>query len=117
MLHAIIRGHDDTLPGFPFAPSGWQPSDAEEMATEQGIELSAEHFETLRALQEYFFRHDKPDVVIRELHDALDERFHTRGGMKHLYKLFPGGPVAQGCALAGLSVPPGALNRSFGSVQ
>ena len=50
MLHALIRGHDDTVPGFPFAPSGWQPSDAEKMATEQGIELSAEHVETLRAL-------------------------------------------------------------------
>ena len=85
MLHPLIRGHDDTVPGFPFAPSGWQPSDAEKMATEQGIELSAEHVETLRALQEYFFRHDKPDVVIRELHDALDERFHSRGGMKYLY--------------------------------
>jgi tRNA 2-thiouridine synthesizing protein E len=73
--------------------------------------------EMLGALQEYFSRNDKPDVSIRELHDALDERFHSRGGMKYLYKLFPGGPVAQGCELAGLPVPAGAKDKSFGSAQ
>jgi tRNA 2-thiouridine synthesizing protein E len=71
----------------------------------------------LAALQAYFAGHDKPDLNMRELHDALDERFHTRGGMKFLYRLFPGGPVAQGCRLAGLPVPAGAVNPSFGSVQ
>ncbi|MDJ0807103.1 MAG: TusE/DsrC/DsvC family sulfur relay protein [Gammaproteobacteria bacterium] len=105
------------VPGYPFAPIDWHEEDAERMALEEGIELSTEHREVLRALQEYFSKHDKPDVNIRELHDALDERFHSRGGMKHLYLLFPSGPVAQGCQLAGLPVPPGAIDLSFGSVQ
>jgi len=105
------------VPGYPFAPSGWQPAVAEKMAHELGLSLGAQHLEALGALQEYFSRNDKPDVSIRELHDALDERFHRRGGIKYLYRLFPGGPVAQGCALAGLPVPPGALDKSFGSVQ
>ena len=105
------------LPGYPFAPLGWQQRDAEQLAAQQGITLGADHLEAIRALQEYFARHDKPEVNMRELHDALDERFHGRGGMRHLYKLFPGGPVAQGCALAGLPVPAGALDKSFGSVQ
>ena len=30
--------------------------------------------------------------------------------------LFPGGPVAQGCRLAGLKAPAGAVDRGFGSV-
>lgn len=117
MLLEYIRGLDKPVPGFPCAPGGWQPSDAQKLAAEQGIELSSQHIEALRALQEYFFRHDKSGTNVRELHDALDERFHTRGGLKYLYKLFPGGPVAQGCVLAGLPVPPGASNKSFGSVQ
>jgi len=105
------------VPGYPFAPIDWSEDDAERMAHETGLALSADHRELLKALQEYFSKHDKPDVNIRELHDALDERFHNRGGMKYLYTLFPGGPVAQGCRLAGLPVPPGAVDLSFGSVQ
>lgn len=104
-------------PGFPFAPAGWQQADAAALAAQEGLQLSPEHLEAVRALQEYFARHDKPDMNMRELHDALEERFHARGGMRHLYKLFPGGPVAQGCRLAGLPVPAGAQDRSFGSVQ
>jgi hypothetical protein len=30
--------------------------------------------------------------------------------------LFSGGPVAQGCRLAGLNAPAGAVDRGFGSV-
>ena len=54
---------------------------------------------------------------MRVLHDALDEKFHVKGGMKVLYEMFPGGPVAQGCRLAGLEAPAGAVDKSFGSVQ
>src|SRR5574341_927751 len=47
---------------------------------------------------------------------ALDEKFHRQGGIRRLYLLFPGGPVAQGCPLAGLKAPAGATDRGFGSV-
>ena len=69
----------------------------------------------MRALQEYFARNEV--VNVRVLHDALDEKFHVKGGMKVLYEMFPGGPVAQGCRLAGLEAPAGAVDKSFGSVQ
>ena len=52
----------------------------------------------------------------RELVDAMNERFHARGGNRYLYLLFPGGPVAQGCEIAGLRVPSGSVDKSFGSV-
>jgi tRNA 2-thiouridine synthesizing protein E len=107
----------ERVPGFPHAPIGWLPEEAEHIARGQGIRLGPDHFEMLNALQQYFARKQRSEVNIRELHDALDERFHSRGGIRYLYHLFPGGPVAQGCALAGLPVPAGALNRSFGSVQ
>ena len=102
---------------FPFAPTDWQESDALRLAREQDLELGSDHIELLAALQAYFASHEKPDLNMRELHDALDERFHSRGGMKYLYRLFPGGPVAQGCQLAGLVIPAGVVDKSFGSVQ
>jgi tRNA 2-thiouridine synthesizing protein E len=102
---------------FPFAPSGWDLSVAEQVAENEDLDLAVEHVELIKALQEYFHKHDKTDFNIRELHDALDERFHSRGGIKSLYKWLPGGPVAQGCRLAGLDAPAGAEDYSFGSVQ
>ena len=103
--------------GFPQAPDDWQPGEAERIAAEEGLELGPDHWRLLRCLQEYFSRHEETEVSIRELKDALDEAFHAEGGNRYLHQLFPGGPVAQGCRLAGLPVPPGAIDKSFGSVQ
>jgi tRNA 2-thiouridine synthesizing protein E len=80
------------------------------------VELGEEHWDALRALQEYHARHAASAVNLRELHDALDEKFHRQGGIRHLYRLFPGGPVAQGCRIAGLKAPAGATDKGFGSV-
>jgi len=101
---------------FPHAPAGWTPALAVESARQEGVELGEEHWEALRALQEYHARHAATAVNLRELHDALDEKFHRQGGIRHLYRLFPGGPVAQGCRIAGLKAPAGATDRGFGSV-
>ena len=71
----------------------------------------------MRALQEYNARHAEGGINVRELHDALDEKFHEKGGMKYLYGLFPGGPISQGCRLAGIEAPPGSTDTGFGSVR
>lgn len=100
---------------FPHAPEGWSRNAGETAARADALDLEDDHWETVRALQEYFAKRESPNV--RELHDALDERFHTKGGLKYVYQLFPGGPVAQGCRVAGLEAPAGSSDRSFGSVQ
>ena len=102
-------------PDFPHAPAGWSRETAEQQAEREGIELTADHWEAVRSLHEYFARRED-GVNMRELHDALDERFHGQGGIKFLYTLFPKGPIAQGCRIAGLNAPPGAEDRGFGSV-
>jgi tRNA 2-thiouridine synthesizing protein E len=114
MNPAAVR-HD---PDFPHAPADWVREDAERVAAEEGLELDEERWELVRALQEYYQRHEDPGAVaLRELHDALDERFHARGGIKYLYELMPGGPVAQGARLAGVKAPPEAASAGFGSVS
>jgi TusE/DsrC/DsvC family sulfur relay protein len=104
-------------PDFPNAPEGWTPNLAVKTARDEGLTLTDEHWEVTRALQAYFAGHTNGSINVRELHDALDEKFHDRGGIKHLYQLLPGGPVAQGCRIAGLNVPAGAIDKSFGSVK
>lgn len=104
-------------PGFADAPTGWKVADAERIADAEGLQLEQDHWQLVRCLQAYFSRHEESTIGVRELKDALEEAFHQQGGIRYLHRLCPGGPVAQGCRLAGLPVPPGAVDPSFGSVQ
>lgn len=119
-LLEAIRNGDKVNPretGFPHAPAEWTRAAAIETAQGEGLTLGEDHWDVVRALQEFFARHaDMPAIHTRELHDALDEKFHIKGGRKYLFHLFPGGPVAQGCRIAGLKAPAGTTDRGFGSV-
>jgi TusE/DsrC/DsvC family sulfur relay protein len=116
MMDALRGDEPSADPRFPHAPEGWSAQTAARIARDEGIEIGDDHLEVVRALQEYWARHSGAPVHLRGLHDALDEKFHRHGGMKFLYRLFPGGPVAQGCRFAGLKAPAGAIDRGFGSV-
>ncbi|MGD9000697.1 MAG: TusE/DsrC/DsvC family sulfur relay protein [Granulosicoccaceae bacterium] len=117
MEEVLHPGSDaEREPEFPHAPRGWKKHDAISVAETEDLTLSDDHWEVLRALQEYYARHHNGNINARELHDALDEKFHNNGGIKYLYKLLPGGPVAQGCRLAGLHAPAGASDEGMGSV-
>ncbi|MHB1084622.1 MAG: TusE/DsrC/DsvC family sulfur relay protein [Thiobacillus sp.] len=106
-----------TDPDFPHAPLDWTREDAVETARQEKLELTEEHWEAVRAVQSYYAQHEDDSVInLRALHDALDEHFHQQGGLKFLYTLFPGGPIAQICRLAGLKAPFIAADLSFGSV-
>ncbi len=105
-------------PAFPHAPDDWNRQQALDIARGEGLEMTEAHWEAVRALQTYYAQHeDAAKINPRDLHDALDEHFHPQGGLKHLYLLFPGGPIAQGCRIAGLKAPFMASDRSFGSVS
>jgi tRNA 2-thiouridine synthesizing protein E len=112
-----IRGREvGTDPRFGHAPPDWTPATAQDVARRENLELTEDHWEVIRALQEFFARHEDALVTLTELHDALEEKFHYKGGVKFLYTLLPGGPIAQGCRLAGLKPPGNAIDTSFGSV-
>ena len=68
-------------------------------------------------LQALYTHSEEHSLSVRNLHDALNEHFHSAGGIKHLYELFPKGPLAQGCLLAGLQPcagqGPGQCGLSF----
>ena len=104
----------DTTFSFPNAPDNWSIESAQSIARESGLELGDDHYELIQCLQEYYSKAEFPRL--RQATDALEEHFHTKGGMKYLYRLFPSGPIAQGCKLSGLAVPPGSVDPSFGSV-
>ena len=115
-VNQVIRRPPGAV-GFPDAPPGWTLAEARDAAEADGLYLSEAHWDVVRALQSYFARHEAGSGInLRDLHDALGERFHAIGGLRQLYKLFPGGPVAQGCRIAGLEAPALARDSGFGSV-
>lgn len=107
---------EPAAPGFPHAPPDWTRARAEQIAQQEHLILGDDHWAVVRGLQEFFARHEDRAINLRDLHDALEEKFHHKGGVKYLYTLLPGGPIAQGCRLAGLEPPAGAVDRGFGSV-
>lgn len=103
---------------FPHASIDWSPETTLEKAREEGIELEDDHWTVILALQEFFAHHDDSKQVNRRLlHDALNEKFHHKGGLGYLYRLLPGRPIAQGCRLSGLEIPAGSADRSYGSIS
>lgn len=115
-INRLIR-EPEIDPDFPDAPLDWTCEDGVAAASEEDIKPTEAHWEAVRAMQHYYARHaDDTTISLRELHDALDEHFHQQGGLRYLYTLFPRGPIAQACRLAGLKAPAIATDNSFGSV-
>jgi len=108
-LYADSESH---LTGLP----DWSEKIATELAAKEGIRLSAEHMEVIHLLRNHYRLHGH-DMSGTKLLRALEEPFGRRGGKKHLFELFPGGPISQGCKLAGLPPPPYSKDLSFGSVE
>lgn len=94
----------------------WSPRVASQLAEEEGLLLTDAHWDVIYRLREKY-RTMGPEWTAREVTRALEEDFATLGGRRHLYELFPGGPLAQGCKLAGLPLPQGTRDPSFGSVH
>ena len=102
--------------GFLAELEHWSPKVAHRLAAEEGVVLEEEHFAFLYCLREHY-RNCGPDWTASALTRALKHDYAKLGGTRHLYELFPKGPIAQGCRIAGLPVPHDALDTSFGSVH
>lgn len=94
----------------------WNEDKARTLAHEEGIELGDEHMDVICWLRDHFAACG-PAANGRMLTRAMEESFADQGGLKYLFRLFPNGPVYQGSRLAGLPVPPGSVDKSFGSIH
>lgn len=94
----------------------WTRQIGEATAREEGIRMTAAHWEVVDFVREYYRQHGKVSAG-RELADALNQAFAAQGGSAYLLKQFPLGPVAQASRIAGLPVPPYTEDPSFGSTM
>lgn len=95
----------------------WTEDMAKSIAGSQGLELTDQHWEVIKFLRIHYLNVGADMPPTHQLTKTLEERFSAEGGLKYLYSLFPGGPLNQGCHIAGVPVPADAKNPSFGSVS
>ncbi len=91
--------------GYLVDPADWNDEVAGELARQERIVLSDEHWAVLRFMREYFEQHQIiPDArhVIKHL---AEYRGGTGGGRNDLFRLFPYGYVKQACRIAGMRRP------------
>ncbi|MCB1763732.1 MAG: TusE/DsrC/DsvC family sulfur relay protein [Gammaproteobacteria bacterium] len=87
----------------------WVPAVADEMAKEDDLVLTEEHWEIINFLREYYDEYQIAPAV-RVLTKAVGKRMgKEKGNSKYLYSLFPYGPGKQACRFAGLPKPTGCI--------
>lgn len=107
---------DPTERNLPQEIADWSRETGERTAAEEGVDMTDTHWAVVDFLRDYYPKHGStpsgPDVA-----EALDKAFAEQGGSASLHQLFPKGPVAQGSRIAGLPVPTGSVDESFGSAM
>lgn len=94
----------------------WSVITAYGLAAAEGLRLTEEHFEVIALLRASYREHGRLQSA-HQLSQTLERAFASRGGLKYLYQLFPGGPVSQATAIAGLPAPRQSVDSSFGTVH
>ena len=87
-----------------------------ERARRDGLALTDDHLGIIRYLRDCY-ADNGATVNARTLTKTLEEEFAGLGGHKFLYNLFPRGPIATASFYAGLPLPPGTRDPSFGSTH
>jgi len=87
----------------------WTKDLANDLAKDEEIELTDEHWEIIDMLREYYNEYQIAPAV-RVLTKAVGKKLgKAKGNSKYLYELFPYGPAKQACKIAGLPKPTGCI--------
>lgn len=89
--------------GFIQEPEKWNDKVAEDLAKEEGAyPMGEDHWKLVRYLREYYLENEiAPPVRVLTKKTGLS--------LDYIYKLFPKGPAAGACKVAGLPKPTGCL--------
>ena len=111
MTSIIIDGERIQLDseGFLINLSNWSKELSYKMAAQDDLELTPEHWEVIKFLQEYYHIYQIAPPI-RILVKAIAKRIgKEKINSIYLYSLFQYGPAKQGCRYAGLPKPTGCI--------
>jgi tRNA 2-thiouridine synthesizing protein E len=89
--------------GYLVDPGDWSDEVAAALANEEGIQLTEDHWDTIRFMRDYFEEHQvaaDARFVIKHLAERMGKEAH-----KKLFQLYPYGYVKQACKIAGMRRP------------
>ena len=95
--------------GFLVDMADWSPAVAEALAAEEERTLTAEHWEVIEVLRNFYARYEMAPAM-RPLVKAVGLALGAEKGKSlHLMRLFPDSPAKVGARLAGLPKPANCL--------
>lgn len=95
--------------GFLVNALDWNEQVATQLALQNGIVLTEQHWEIILFIRAYYgqYKHlPNTRVFIKAIAKTLSEE---KGNSRYLHSLFPEGPLKYACKIAGLPKPPTCL--------
>lgn len=83
----------------------WQPEMVALLAEQEGINLSAEHWEVIQFVRDFYLKYNTSPAMRALVKAMAKELGEAKGNSRYLYRLFPKGPAKQATKLAGLPKP------------
>ncbi len=94
---------ETTATGYLVNQDDWDKSVAEAIASEDGLELTKDHWDVIEFLRDQYFNHNGELPNNRHILKAMQDIWSGRKiDQKTLYDLFPGNPSKQAGKIAGL---------------
>ncbi|MCK5286978.1 MAG: TusE/DsrC/DsvC family sulfur relay protein [Thermodesulfovibrionia bacterium] len=87
----------------------WNEGLANEMAKQDGLDLTEAHWDVIRFLRTYFEKYQIAPMIKILTKEIGKKMGPEKGNTKYLYELYPAGPAKQACRYAGLPKPTGCV--------
>lgn len=91
--------------GYLVDPLQWTEKVAEELARQEGVALTDEHWVVIRFIREYFEQHHIAPDARHVMKHLAATKGAGKAGRNDLFVLFPYGYVKQACKIAGMRKP------------
>lgn len=91
--------------GYLVDPLQWTEKVAEELARQEGIVLTDEHWVVIRFVREYYEQHHIAPDARHVMKHLAATKGAGKAGRNDLFVLFPYGYVKQACKIAGMRKP------------
>ncbi|ART79122.1 TusE/DsrC/DsvC family sulfur relay protein [Oceanisphaera avium] len=83
----------------------WQPEMVPLLAEQEGIVLTAEHWEVVEFVRAFYLKYNTSPAMRALVKAMANELGVEKGNSRYLFRLFPKGPAKQATKLAGLPKP------------
>lgn len=111
MTPLLVEGREVMLDkeGFLVDLADWSDKVAKALAKQEGLELTAAHFEVIHALRRFYAQYQLSPAMRPLVKYIGQELSKDKGSSLYLLSLFPGSPARLASKLAGLPKPDNCL--------